>query len=313
MKRVFRVLSLAFLMMTGINAAYASSLKVENLTWVDYMGSFDDSFNLTSGGSMNITRSYLTLKAQLSDTVFARVTYDFAKNNATTADGYFKLAYVDFKVADILNVLVGTQVEMIGQMWTYPLPVYPIAALTGVSHACDMGVGIKATLMDGKLVPMIQIVNGEGYQKWTSADLDQNYAMLASLTVNYSDSGKAGLTFRLDEADVARDWAGDVYIQQSLGDLTVIGEYIVESTTNALVHNASATLSYGLNDRMDMNARYDLNDGANKVYVSPTFNFADGSVKVKPLFAVGLNATTDFTLGVRTDISFGYTVFSDAE
>lgn len=308
----------SMLVVVALIAMFVGSLhavvKVESMTWADYLAKFDDSLALTGNGNFYIGRSYLTLKGDISEKVAARLTLDIAKGG----DHLFKYAYVDWKIAKPLALTFGLQKVHFGYMpsWKYVIPVKAIADASKASASADLGIGVGGKVSILKY--NVQLLNGEGYKNWGKGDSDEFYAVLANVIVTPMKSKTSqldiGVSFRNDQhgwesPGVVADFtqALDVFAMFKLNPISVMVEFVAKIDGTNMDNYLNVNLGFSPSKQftlmtilqMDMsstNMPSDIYLGAN---ISPVKGFA-----IKPMIGASVEIGENPTFMFQTQFEY---------
>lgn len=207
---------------------------------IEGRGFFNYSYDLAPEGSdlqkFEADRLYVTLKENLEDTISVKVTLDlnYASKATETNVRNMMVKYMYIQFADIMgsgvSVIAGIQdTPWIGYIDGIAGLRYMIKSLMdieGVQSSSDLGVGVKATLLD-KIIEIHGIFsNGEGYKK-----LDTNRYKEGSIRLTVSPLGElvklSGFTMYGIESDNG-NWVEDEKIAYA-GSLAVKYEFLTAS------------------------------------------------------------------------------------
>ncbi|NPV00136.1 MAG: hypothetical protein HPY53_02025 [Brevinematales bacterium] len=339
-------LLVAVLMFAAIGVTEAASLKIESLTWLDINKVIltNSEANITTGGSFNISRQYLTFQGSISDAVKARLTIDLANWSATSAPFWYmlKYAYVDAKISPELVITAGLQKTYFGNLpyWEYPLPVKDATeqhSSVAPTASADLGVSISGSV-GGMLNYHLQMLNGEGYKYFNVKD-DPTYAVIADVNIMPMDKMlMAGVSFRYNDKESGTSSASAlaVYADLKVSGLNVLLQYIAldkvaYATTNFVLGDIiSAMVAYDIMPELSAMVRFDMvnpntsasvtNDSYNTLFVGfgikpvkgltikPMLGYYFGDKYVKNTSATGGN---QLELKIQTEYKFGMEIVKD--
>ncbi len=156
----------------------ANAFTMESTIFADYTSvssSYKTQNQLDALNGFHFTRTYLTFKEQVSDSVKIQLTLDQSSLTVPTASGqaannvFVKYAFADLKLGEVTNLRAGQiptpYLYYEDTLWTYRYAFKTFADLNTVAPTTDLGMAFTGNPADGGLGYYIGIFNGEGYQK----------------------------------------------------------------------------------------------------------------------------------------------------
>ncbi len=259
--------------------------KVVGKTFFDFSSTEDEK-------GFNFKRQYFGYSLKASENVNFKVLLDVGRSdNETKLSAFLKKAQLDYT-----NNWGKTSFGLIGmhtynvqeKNWGYRFIEKSAIDLNKFSSTADLGVAFTTSIINN-LNTTVQFVNGEGYK---NPQGDEHFKSVLNITygkskLNKNDGYNVGLVYSSESTD-----SDPVTMMSIFGGFAGMGlragvEYDLmngPSETFDEMSIISASVNYGLNDNIDLFARYDMvddNDTANKngenlIVTGAVFNCGSG-------------------------------------
>lgn len=294
-----------FLILFLSNQMFSGKIILENVTWIDNAITLNENGDVVDGGDFYISLSEFSLKGQLTENLFTKITINLAKSG-TPYDTYFKTVLFKYTFIPEFEVTVGLQHSKFGffKFWDFKLPLrYYGLGIT--APPADLGIALGGSIADGLIVYNLQLLNGEGPKYWYQVD-NLNFAFIADIRAQLGNYLGLGLSWKKADYDFPIDHALTLYTDLKLDNLWIVLDYFNTIVENVSIsHYLSAFIQYSLTEKIELMARMDfeLTDNSSH-YIGTYWQFTEYTA-FKPMIGIHLDDTISFEALAEFELRFG--------